>query len=287
MLFISQTSTTVVQSLRGGVMMRNRKAHILHALATSSLLAAGIYLATVESVPAQQRSAQSAGLEADSQIRLLLNRLEGLLGQQQVNSAETVGALISAADLLPTASEAGQQVMREFPRHLRARAKELRNGGLLTQSIEYEAFAEVAALYTKSQERPDEPITDKKGIAAQAPNPEPIPKAQVPPHPDTTILPAAVERTLLERGEAMLQQKNVAAARMLFERAANAGVGTAALKLANTYDPSFIAEHNLIGIKGDPQKAEAWYGRASALGEKSAEGRLKSLGSGRRDLATQ
>lgn len=268
-------------------MMRNRKAHILHALATSSLLAASIYLAMVESVPAQQRSAQTAGFAADSQIKLLLNRLETLLGQQQANSSETVAVLISVADLLPTASEVGQQMMREFPPHLRARAKELRDGGLLTQSIEYEAFAEVAAVYTKSQEQPDELINGKKGIAAQAPNPEPVPKAPVSQHPDTTILPAAVERTLLERGEAMLQQKNVAAARMLFERAANAGVGTAALKLANTYDPSFIAEHNLIGIKGDQQKAEAWYGRASALGEKSAEGRLKSLGSGRKDLATQ
>ena len=267
--------------------MRNRKAHILHALATSSILTVSVYLATVEPVSAQQRSGQTPKLEADSQIRLLLARLETLLGQQQVNSAETVGVLISAADLLPAASEAGQQVMRDFPYHLKARAKELRDGGLLTQSIDFEAFAEVAALYAKSQERPDELKTEKQGVAAQVPDPVPVAKSTVQPQSDIITLSASVQRTLLERGDAMLQQKNLAAARMLFERAANAGVGIAALKLASTYDPGFIAEHNLLGIKGDPEKAELWYGRAAALGEKSAEGRLKSLGSGRKDLATQ
>jgi TPR repeat protein len=85
----------------------------------------------------------------------------------------------------------------------------------------------------------------------------------------------------------MLQQRNVAAARMLFARAANSGVGIAALKLANTYDPGFIAERNLIGIKGDPQEAEAWYRKAAALGEKQAEQRLKSLEGQRKTVATQ
>jgi len=268
-------------------MMRNRKAHILRTLATSSTLAASIYVAMIEPVLAQQRPAQGASVEADSQINMLLSSLETLLGQQQASSAETVGMLMSAADLLPTASDAGQQMMRQFPGHLRARAKELRDGGSLARSIDYEAFAEVAALYIKSQQRPIEPTTDIKGFAAEKPAPVPVAKESVSSRSDSSMLPASVQHTLLERGDAMLQQRNVAAARMLFARAANAGIGIAALKLANTYDPDFIAEHNLIGIKGDPQEAETWYGKAAALGEKSAEGHLKSLKSSRKAVATQ
>src|SRR4051794_21568281 len=101
-------------------MMRNRKAHILRALATSSTLAASLYVAMIEPVPAQQRPVQGASVAADSQITMLLSSLETLLGQQQASSAETVGMLMSAADLLPAASDAGQQMMRQFPGHLRA-----------------------------------------------------------------------------------------------------------------------------------------------------------------------
>jgi TPR repeat protein len=91
----------------------------------------------------------------------------------------------------------------------------------------------------------------------------------------------------MERGDAMLNQRNVVAARLLFARAADAGVGIAALKLAQTYDSGFIADHNLIGIKGDQHEAEIWYRKAAALGERQAEQRLKALEERRKTLATQ
>ena len=91
----------------------------------------------------------------------------------------------------------------------------------------------------------------------------------------------------MERGDAMLNQRNVVAARLLFARAADAGVGIAALKLAETYDSGFIADHNLIGIKSDQHEAEAWYRKAAALGERQAEQRLKTLEERRKALATQ
>ena len=91
----------------------------------------------------------------------------------------------------------------------------------------------------------------------------------------------------MERGDAMLNQRNVVAARLLFARAADAGVGLAAIKLAETYEPQFIADHNLIGIKGNEQEAEAWYRKAAALGETQADQRLRTLEGRRKTLATQ
>jgi TPR repeat protein len=85
----------------------------------------------------------------------------------------------------------------------------------------------------------------------------------------------------------MLAQKNVVAAWMLFARAADAGLGIVALKLANTYDPQFIADHNLIGIKADLLQAEEWYHKAAAMGERDAERRLKALGASKGAVAAQ
>ena len=85
----------------------------------------------------------------------------------------------------------------------------------------------------------------------------------------------------------MLRLGDVSAARMLYQRAADDGVGVAALKLAEAYDPAFLTAHDLRGIKPDPIAAEAWYRRAQALGETEAIERLRSL-TGRRltDSAT-
>jgi TPR repeat protein len=72
----------------------------------------------------------------------------------------------------------------------------------------------------------------------------------------------------------MLTLGNVSAARMLYQRAADAGVGVAALKLAETYDPVFLAARELRGVKPDPVAAEAWYRRAAELGDVEATKRL-------------
>jgi TPR repeat protein len=74
----------------------------------------------------------------------------------------------------------------------------------------------------------------------------------------------------------MLGLGNVSAARMLYQRAADAGVGVAARKLAETYDPAFLTAHDLRGIKPDPVAAGAWYRRAEALGDAEAIERLRS-----------
>ena len=78
------------------------------------------------------------------------------------------------------------------------------------------------------------------------------------------------DAALMERGRDLLKSGDVASARLLFQRLANAGIADAALVLAATYDPQYLAQHNLIGVAGDETKAHAWYQRASELGSTEA-----------------
>jgi hypothetical protein len=70
---------------------------------------------------------------------------------------------------------------------------------------------------------------------------------------------------LMERGQDLLRSGDVASARLVFQRLASAGIADAALALAATYDPRYLAQHNLIGVAGDETKAHDWYQRASEL----------------------
>jgi hypothetical protein len=75
---------------------------------------------------------------------------------------------------------------------------------------------------------------------------------------------------LMEKGQVLIRSGDIASARLLFQRLANAGIADAALALAATYDPQYLAQHNLIGVAGDETKARSWYQRASELGSVEA-----------------
>jgi TPR repeat protein len=76
----------------------------------------------------------------------------------------------------------------------------------------------------------------------------------------------------------MLQQGDVVAARLFYERAAAAGSGEGATSAGKTYDPNFLATVHAQGLKGDIARAIEWYRMASTvLGDKEAGVRLKVL----------
>ena len=75
---------------------------------------------------------------------------------------------------------------------------------------------------------------------------------------------------LMEKGQVLMRSGDIASARLLFQRLANAGIADAALALAATYDPRYLAQHSLIGVVGDEIKAHDWYQRASELGSVEA-----------------
>jgi hypothetical protein len=88
----------------------------------------------------------------------------------------------------------------------------------------------------------------------------------------------AVMRQLQARGELLLDTGEVESARTLLRTAAEAGSVAAALRLAETYDPSEVQRLGVTAISADLAEAVHWYRRAEALGSPIAAARLLSLG---------
>jgi TPR repeat protein len=82
---------------------------------------------------------------------------------------------------------------------------------------------------------------------------------------------------LLARGDWLFATGDVASARLLFERAADAGEAQAALRLGETFDPVYLDDSHLRGLQGDPGAAVFWYRHARDLGATGVASRLKTL----------
>ena len=80
----------------------------------------------------------------------------------------------------------------------------------------------------------------------------------------------------MARGDALFGKGDLAAARLLYERAADAGDGQAALRLGETFDPVFLDQAHL-SVRGDSGAAMSWYRRARDLGAADADVLIKSL----------
>jgi hypothetical protein len=85
---------------------------------------------------------------------------------------------------------------------------------------------------------------------------------------------------LVNQGDRHLEQGNIGAARMFFQRAAEAGLAAGAVKMAATYDPVELErlQVKVQGIDSDRAEARKWYERARALGAPEAEERLARIG---------
>jgi hypothetical protein len=80
-------------------------------------------------------------------------------------------------------------------------------------------------------------------------------------------------RLHLDRGEALLAQGDLAAARLFFERVAEAGDARGAIGLARSYDPSVLTRLPVHGIAGDATEAERWRRVAASMAPAFAERR--------------
>jgi hypothetical protein len=129
--------------------------------------------------------------------------------------------------------------------------------------------------------------------ANASPAPAPAAEAMPAPAPQPTIAPpgndaaAAPPATLslaadeiamlLKRGKDAFSTGDLAAARLLLRRAAEAGSAEAALALGATFDPLVIRRLGAIGAAPDPAQARQWYQKAVALGSPTASQPLAQL----------
>jgi hypothetical protein len=88
------------------------------------------------------------------------------------------------------------------------------------------------------------------------------------------VMSKETAESLMQRGQDSLKSGDIATARMLFSRLADAGIADAAFAAAETYDPRYLSAHNVLGFPGDDAKARDYYQRAAQLGSTEASAHL-------------
>jgi hypothetical protein len=118
-------------------------------------------------------------------------------------------------------------------------------------------------------------------VEAKNPNPNVQSQAQVPASnlqsPSIHQLAPEEIAGLMKRGNDLILAGDLAAARLVLRRAAEAGDARAALALAGTYDPVMLKKLPLHGLSPDLAMARHWYEKAKELGSPDALRRLEML----------
>ena len=101
--------------------------------------------------------------------------------------------------------------------------------------------------------------------------------------PDDAVhhLDPDVVAALLKRADALIASGDVAAARLVLRRAADAADARAAMMLAGTYDPAILEKLDVHGVVPNVAMARSWYEKAKKLGSAEAPQRLEMLASKR------
>jgi hypothetical protein len=134
---------------------------------------------------------------------------------------------------------------------------------------------------------PGAPETSLAYAPAVTPAPAPAPVATPAPAPvPPTVKPAPPRaaadnmdevQLMLKQGQDFVAAGDLATARVVLRRAAQAGAAIAAYTLAQTYDPQVLAKMRARGVEPDPAEARRWYEMAQKLGSKEAAQQLERL----------
>jgi hypothetical protein len=145
---------------------------------------------------------------------------------------------------------------------------------------------------------PDNKIADRQTIALEwgSPSPRSLESTVIAAPPpaqlnreEVAVVPVILRQfdregiaVLLKRGKDLIAAGDLAAARLVLQRAADANDLEATLALAATYDPHVLKELKVYGLGADVGMAGAWYEKARQLGSSAASRRLEMLSSGPR-----
>jgi hypothetical protein len=193
-------------------------------------------------------------------------------------------ATISGAATTPGLS---QQRIAAVPRAQARPSPEARQAGDdVSPQPESMAPREMPRVETSPEVTADAGAAEPKGAPEPSPDVSAAPSDPTPnagsasggAQPNTPPAPNPQEiALLLERGRALFEAGDVAAARLFFRRAANAGDAAAAIAMGATYDPDVLAKHFIHGIEPDAQEARAWYEKARLLGSPEGPRRIEML----------
>jgi hypothetical protein len=112
-------------------------------------------------------------------------------------------------------------------------------------------------------------------------SPAPVPQAPPAVAPPVRSLDRDEIAMLYKRGEQLIQQGDIAAARLMFQRAAEVGDARSALALGASYDPDVLRKLGVLGVAANAAVAREWYAKASSFGSSEAALRIETMARGR------
>lgn len=82
---------------------------------------------------------------------------------------------------------------------------------------------------------------------------------------------------MLSRGANLMDDGDIAGARLIFEYLAEQGSASGAVAFAKSFDPNLFEKGYIKGPQPSTEDAMKWYRRAAELGNKEAISRLNTL----------
>jgi TPR repeat protein len=204
------------------------------------------------------------------------------------SSDATRDIIVNAKASIAASLPAPYATAQSDPAQLTARDTQLRNpkdsarlSGPASQTPGVRSVTTVAVAPTREE------ITTAYQSALQGRAPAPAAAAPAAAAPIATAPPVAAPpprkldpdelAALLKRAKGLIAIGDIAPARLLLERAADAQEASAALLLAQTYDPAVLGAQDTRSITPDPAAARTWYQKAAQLGSPDATQRLAQM----------
>ena len=138
--------------------------------------------------------------------------------------------------------------------------------GLLIVDVE-PAGAAAASKTSEAQELPTGAVVDPPPVRDR--DVRPVAKAP-------TVSPVEEGEELL-RGAKLMRLGDIATARLIFQNLATRGSANGARALAETFDPAYLKDLVIAGLRPDIEAAKKWYRVAAELGDSKAATRLSVL----------
>lgn len=105
----------------------------------------------------------------------------------------------------------------------------------------------------------------------------PIRDRDAKPAQKASLVPAAEENEELARGARLMRIGDIATARLIYQNLATRRSANGARALAETFDPAYLKDFVIAGLRPDIESAKKWYKVAAELGDSKAAMRLSVL----------
>src|SRR5215204_3550472 len=274
------TQATAVEQQKALRQEREQAERLKHDLAAART--------EIEALKAERAQAQAASRDAvrtaeakaaERQEALVRERAEAerLNRDLAATRSEIEGLRTEGARALAVSAEAAAEAnAAELEAALSRGEAERLNRDLATARREIQALkAESARTLEASAEaiQPNQRVEVQSSSAEQAQGASP-PGSDIDSAATGSTAMSLNERALLARATSLLKDGDISGARLILERALQAGSSRAAFQLAETYDPRQLSRWHAFGVRGDWDRAQALYLRAQRGGIKEANERI-------------